>query len=66
MSSDGSYRTIVDQRHLPSPELAGAGDSVVYICDCDARSSTGDKILVAVGQYDLSATLERDAILNKF
>jgi hypothetical protein len=42
MRSDGSYRAIVDQRHLPSPELAGAGYSVIHICERDARSGTGD------------------------
>src|SRR6266480_969284 len=66
MSSGRDNRALVDQRHPPTPELAGAGYRVVYIGERDARNGTRDKILVAVGQCDLSATLERDARLNEF
>jgi hypothetical protein len=66
METGRDDRAIVDERHLPSAELAGTGNRVVHIGEGDARNSTGDTILAAVGQYDLSAALERDAVLDEF
>src|SRR5262245_52918587 len=57
---------IVDQRHLPGPELAGAGDRVVQVGERDARTGTRDEILAAVRKYHLSAALEGDAVLDEF
>src|SRR5262245_49546038 len=65
MSTGRDNRALVDQRHPPSPELAGARYRVVHIGERDARNGTRDTILVAIGQYDLSAALERDAVLDE-
>ena len=65
MGAGRDNRSLVDQRHLPSAELAGAGDRVVDVGQRDAWDSARDKILVVVGQYDLAAALKRDAMLNE-
>src|SRR5262245_66522279 len=65
MSAGRDNRAFVDQCHPPSPELAGTGDRVVHIGERDAWNGTRDTILVAIGQYDLSAALERDAVLDE-
>src|SRR5262245_533902 len=57
---------LVDQYRLPVPELAGARNRVVHICERDTRESTSDYILVVIGEYDLAAALKRDAMLNQF
>ena len=63
----GCYNgALVDQYRLPVPELAGARNRVVRICERDTRKSISDYILVVIGEDDLTATLKRDAILNQF
>src|SRR5436190_23203505 len=66
MAAGGNDRAIVDQRHLPSPDLAGAGDGVVKVGESDARIRAGNYVPLTVRQYDVTASLERDPMLNEF
>ena len=66
MGAGRDNRSLVDQYCLPISKLAGARDRVVDVGERDAWKSAGDEILVAIGQYNLTAALKRDAILNEF
>src|SRR5262249_56413504 len=46
--------------------LAGAGDHVIHVRERDARAACGDEILTAIRQCDLTASFERDSVLDEF
>src|SRR5262245_66484123 len=65
MSARCNDVALFDQYCLRVPELAGATNRVVYICERDTLESTSDYILVVIGEYDLAAALKRDAMLDQ-
>ena len=56
---------VVDQRQLPVAELAGTGDGVVDVGQRDVRVGADDDVAAAVGQRELAAALQRDAVLDE-
>ena len=58
----GDDRAGVDQRHLPGADLARAGDRVVGVVQRGARRTAEDRVAAVVGQRDVPAALQRNAL----
>ena len=62
VGAGGDDRALIVQAEQPAAQLAGAGDGVVDIGQGDIGGRARDQIRIAVGQDDLSAALQRNAV----
>src|SRR3954447_4962009 len=59
-------RALVDKYHHAIAEVPGAGDDVVHVRELDVPNRSGDHVFTAVGEVDVAAALQGDAVLDQF